>query len=361
VLKRRHVRSHKPYAKRINKEERDRLVENRLKPAASQDVKIDEHSVIRRVCKRDFFEFVKEFWECISQEDPVWNWHIPYLCAEIQKMMERVFRGESKEYDLVVNIPPGTTKSTIMSVMLPAWAWTRMPHTKFIGASYSEALARDDLSLKTRDIVTSDKYKRCFPEIELRSDQSTKGYFQNTRGGWRYAVGVNGSVTGKHAHVIVIDDPLDPNEAFSSADLKAANRWISETLSNRKVNKRVSITILVMQRLHQDDPTARFLLKKNVRWIKLPAEVEDEPHPKELAEHYVDTYLDPIRLDRVSIAEAKAEGRGVLRQSQFAAVAGPSRRCQVQGQPAQAWHAAPPVRVQTVVPLVGQGGHQGRR
>lgn len=285
-------------------------------PKEAEEIDFNEAELVASICKESFFEFVKEFWSCVSQETPVWNWHIQYLCKRIQLMLERVFRGEAKLGDLVVNIPPGTTKSTIMSVMLPAWAWIRMPRFKFIGASYSEKLARDDLSLKTRDIVSSDKYKACFPYIQLRDDQNTKGLFQNTEGGWRYAVGVNGSVTGKHAHAIVIDDPLDPNEAFSEIELNSANRWIKETLSSRKVDKAVTVTILVMQRLHQDDPTAQFLLKKNVRWIKLPADLEDKPFPKHVRKYYRYGLLDPVRLSNKVLKEAKENGEGYY-ASQF--------------------------------------------
>jgi len=287
-----------------------------LNPEIPEEVEFDPYDVMASVCRESFFEFVKEFWSCVSQEKPIWNWHIEYLCHRVQLMMERVFKGEPKKFDLVVNIPPGTTKSTIMSVMLPAWAWTRMPRFKFIGASYSEKLARDDLSLKTRDIVESDKYKRCFTDIVLREDQNTKGLFQNTHGGWRYAVGVNGSVTGKHAHCIVIDDPLDPNQAFSELDLNAANRWIRETLSSRKVDKAVTVTILVMQRLHQDDPTAQMLTKRNVKHIKLPAELEDRPFPKRIRKFYRWGLLDPVRLSKKVLKEYKGNGAGFY-ASQF--------------------------------------------
>jgi predicted phage terminase large subunit-like protein len=266
-------------------------------------VNVDENELAASVCRESFFEFTKEFWSVVSQERPVWNWHIEHMCTEVQVALERIFKGEEKEGDQVTNVPPGTTKSTIYSVMLPAWAWTRMPRFKAICASYSEKLARDDLSLKTRDIVTSDRYRAYFPEVVLRDDQNTKGYFQNTLGGWRYAVGVNGSVTGKHAHAIIIDDPLDPNEAFSEADLKTANRWIKETLSSRKVDKRVTVTFLVMQRLHQDDPTSLFLRRKSTKWTKLPAEVEDGPVPEYLKEKYKDGLLDPVRLSNSVLKE----------------------------------------------------------
>src|SRR5438445_755620 len=107
-----------------------------------------ETELVASICKSSLYEFVQEFWGISSSETPVWNWHIEYLCDELQKMCERIFLGLPREYDLVANVAPGTSKSTVLSIMLPAWAWTRMPSFKFIGASYAYSLAME-LSRKT--------------------------------------------------------------------------------------------------------------------------------------------------------------------------------------------------------------------
>lgn len=260
------------------------------------------------VCRASFYEFVKTMWSATTAETPVWNWHIEYLCDRIQELVERVFRGLPKLHDLVVNISPGTTKSTIMSVMLPAWCWTRMPNFQFIGVSYSDKLALD-LSVKCRDVVRSEKYRALFPEVVWRDDQDTKSFFKNTKGGWRFCAGTNGTVTGYHAHLIVIDDPIDPKGTVSELELQTANRWIVETLSTRKVDKRVTLTLLVMQRLHQDDPTAVFLRRKNVEKVVLPAEKTKDVYPPELARNYKKGLMDPVRLDREVLADEKAKGQ----------------------------------------------------
>lgn len=275
-------------------------------------VAVSETELNASICRDSFFEFVKEFWSVLIPEKAVWNWHMEFLCDEFQAAAERVFRGQAKLYDEVINISPGTSKSSIASIFFPCWVWTRMPSFRFIGASYSFPLAMD-LSRKSRDIVTSDKYLEYFPEIKLRLDQNTKGYFTNTKGGYRYAVGINGSVTGMHGHAIVIDDPLDPNQAISPADLKAANTWIKETLSSRKVDKAVTPTFLIMQRLHQDDPSEQFLKKKRVRHVCLPAEISDNDQdamvkPASLKRFYVDGLMDPVRLGYDVLAEAKENG-----------------------------------------------------
>lgn len=258
------------------------------------------------ICRQSFYEFVKEFWDEVSPEIPHWNWHVEFLCNELQKIAERVFKGLPKEYDLIINISPGTTKSTICSIMFPAWVWTRMPRARVIGASYAYSLAMD-LSRKNRDVVKCEKYQKLFPGIKIREDQDSKGYFINTVKGDRYSVGVNGAVMGMHGHFIIVDDPLDPQQAMSEAEINIANNWMSETLPSRKVDKRVTPMILIMQRLHQNDPTGFRLerVKKSpVRHICLPAEESPMIYPAGLRRFYKDGLMDPVRLNRTVLHAA---------------------------------------------------------
>jgi predicted phage terminase large subunit-like protein len=272
------------------------------------EIEFNECELIRSITKDSFFEFVREFWDTIINEKFIYNWHISYLCNELQIIAERVFAGKPKEYDLIINIPPGSSKSSIASVMFPAWIWTRMPSAKFIGTSYGADLA-EDLARKNRDIVISDKYKTCWPEVVIREDQNAKSYFLNTSKGFRIAVGTGG-ITGYHGHFIVSDDPINPKEAASDADLKKANVWMNETLSTRKVDKAVTPTILIMQRLHQFDPTANMLEKAvagGVKHICLPAEQNDNISPPYLVQKYRQKLLDPVRLSKGILEENKKQ------------------------------------------------------
>jgi predicted phage terminase large subunit-like protein len=84
-----------------------------------------------------------------------------------------------------------------------------------------------------------------------------------------------------HAHLLIIDDPIDPAGAISDAEMLSANKWMDETLSTRKVDKEVSLTILIMQRLHQNDCTANMLKKgSKVKHICLPAERSEHVKPQ---------------------------------------------------------------------------------
>nr|WP_299488616.1 hypothetical protein [uncultured Allomuricauda sp.] len=263
------------------------------------------HELLSEKCKRDFFYFLKEFWSVIIPEEPVYNWHIPYLCGELQKVVEKVVNREPKDYDLIINIPPGTTKSTIVTVMLPVWAWIRDPSIRTLTASYSASLSTDH-SIKSRDIIRSDKFRLYFPEIALKKDQDGKTHYKNDSGGERYATSVTGSITGFHAHLLIVDDPLNPKEAASESQRETANEFMDITLSTRKVNKSVTPTILVMQRLHQMDCTGNWLQKeKEIKHICLPGEISKDVSPIKLRDNYVDGLLDPERLNRKDLKELR--------------------------------------------------------
>jgi len=280
--------------------------------------------LVASITKESFYEFVKEFWSESVAELYVDNWHIEYLCNEFQKVAERVFLNLPKEYDLVINVSPGSTKSVIFSIMSLPWIWARKPSARFIGASYSNPLSLD-LSRKSRDIIKSVKYRKCFPYITLKKDQDAKGYFANTKGGGRFATSVGGTVTGFHAHFLGGDDLLNPAEALSEVELKSANTWLSDTLLQRKVNQTMTPFILIMQRLHQDDATMHTInlaksaqrseiaqgnpnAKLKVRHICIPAELTENIKPKELTKYYKNNLMDPVRLPTTVLNEKKAAG-----------------------------------------------------
>lgn len=269
---------------------------------------INIDSVKAELCRRDFFYFVQEFWSEIIPEEPVYNWHIQYLCEELQKTVERVARREDKLYDTIINIPPGTSKSTICTVMLPAWSWVVDPRIRVLTASYSSSLSTDH-ALKSRDIIKSSKYRKYFPSIEIKHDQDNKTHYKNTSGGERYATSVTGSAMGFHAHLIIVDDPLNPKGASSEADRESANNFMNSTLSTRKVKKSMTPTVLVMQRLHTLDCTANWVDKKEkkLKHICLPGVLSKDVKPIELKDRYINSLLDINRLTENDLTTLKID------------------------------------------------------
>lgn len=271
-----------------------------------KNIKIDVNQVKAELCKRSFYYFLQEFWDVIIPEKPVYNWHIKYLCDHLQEQAQLIKERKPKRYDTVINIPPGTTKSTICTVMFPAWCWCVDPTFRIITGSYSASLATDH-AVKSRDIVKSEKYQLYFPEVQIKKDQDNKTQYKTTKGGERYATSVGGTITGIHAHLIIIDDPLNPKQADSDVERETANNWMDVTLSTRKVDKEMTPTILVMQRLHEEDCTGNWLKKRKdaIHHICLPAKISNDVNPYNAREYYVDGLLDPIRLSEKALSELK--------------------------------------------------------
>lgn len=265
-----------------------------------------QKELLRRKFRKSFFEFVKHFWDTIIAETPVWNWHIEYMCNDLQNVFERLAKREVKEYDYYIyNVPPGSSKSTIISEMLPIWAWTIDPAFRYICGSYASTPA-EDIASKCYKIYTSEKFGDIYPEL-VANKSGGMSNFKNGLLGERYTTSTGSGITGVHAHALLIDDPMSPAIANSQLERDRANKWLSETLSSRKVDKEVSVTIIIMQRLHENDTTGYLLSKEGlkIKHVCLPAELSEDVRPIELKHKYKDGLLDPIRLNRSVLITSK--------------------------------------------------------
>lgn len=259
------------------------------------------------LCRRSFYYFVQYFWDTIIAEKPVWNWHIEYLCNELQKVGTRVKDRLPKEFDyLIINIPPGSSKSTIVSEMYPLWCWTIDPTQRFICGSYASTPA-EDIAEKCYNIYQSEKFGQLFPHLVCNSS-GAKSNFKNGLLGERYTTSTGSGITGIHAHQILLDDPMNPKVSDSVLERNSANKWVSETISTRKVDNDVTVTIIVMQRLNEMDTTG-YLIKKGVKikHICIPVELSNDVRPVELREKYVDGLFDPVRRSFESLQATKIE------------------------------------------------------
>lgn len=263
--------------------------------------------VVADECRKSLFFFLQTFWDVVIRETPIYNWHIPYLCEELQKLSKCIINREPKPYDLIINIPPGTTKSTLVSVMWPVWLWIKDPTIRIISNSYSGILSVD-LAGKSKDIIMSDKFRKLFPEVCIRKDMSGKQHYGNAATGIRYATSTGATITGFHAHVIINDDPQNPRQADSTM-LRLQATEHTKTLATRKVDKENTPIVTIMQRLHDEDVTGFLLSRKGekIKHICLPAELSDFVFPRDLRAFYKDGLLDPYRLGRNALEEAKID------------------------------------------------------
>lgn len=292
-------------------------------PRKELDPDVEDY-VLRQSCQQDLAFFVELFWDQVPGAAPlVWNWHIDLLCEHLQRIAERVFANLPVAYDFVYNLPPGLSKSSIASILYPAWIWTRMPHARFLCASHTDVLVLD-LSVKCRSVITGELYQQLFPDIKLAPDQDTKSNFRNLHGGERMTATVGGkSPTGRHAHFHICDDLVDPKGASSIIDLQTARQFLTDVLPSRKVDKAVTPLILIMQRLVPRDPTdvvmerARKEDATPVVRVVLPAEESDKVDPPELRANYVDGLLDPKRLPRIVLKRERASMTATAYDAQY--------------------------------------------
>lgn len=263
---------------------------------------IDKSTLVWRY-KESLEEFFKAVWPIIEPEkELVWNWHHSYLAEELGRRMKMVGNNDVRVDDLLINVPPGTTKSTLVTIVFPVWCWLSYPGMKFITASYDESLAIFH-AVKSRDIIKSDWFLELFSDIFiLKFDVQKKSEYQNNHGGHRIAVGVGGGSTGKHGDFYIVDDPINPKKAASPLQIDTVNDWWDKTVVNRMVEPSVSQKIVVMQRLALKDLTGHCLGKPEGKYfhICLPAESTKKvkPKPEFLSEFYVDGLLDVVRLPR---------------------------------------------------------------
>ena len=196
------------------------------------------------------------------------NWHIELIAARLEAVLD----GRIKR--LIINVPPRSLKSVMASIAFVAWALGRNPSRQIICASYALDLA-EKLAQDTRSVMQSDWYRNVFGHI-LEGNRPSVGDFQTIKGGGRYSSSVGAALTGRGGDIIIIDDPLKPDEALSDAERTRANEWFEHTVSSRLNDKKAGAMVIIMQRLHERDLVGHVLAKGDWETLVLPAIAEHE-------------------------------------------------------------------------------------
>ena len=279
-----------------------------------------KYALQRKICEASYYEFFKFAWANIPEvgnEPLIDNFHIKYLCDLLQESVERVANLQPKDKDLIINIPPRTLKTNIVSAFLNAWAWTKWPHLRFICASYSQTLS-EDINKRVSMIINSAWYQLLWGH-KYKITLNNAGNIENDKGGERFATSVNGSCTGKGADIFIIDDPLNPQEGASQLVRRQSIHFHNAVARSRLNNQRTGLRILVMQRLHEEDLSGYLLANERPWWkhICLPADTKYEIHPAELAKYYRDGLFFPERLPKefLEVEALKSTSPGQYGQS----------------------------------------------
>jgi predicted phage terminase large subunit-like protein len=238
-----------------------------MNPGSPPRLKPDQ--VRRYLLKESFYCFVSKVFETLHPNTPfVPEWHVEAISWRAMQ-----FLASKDDRQLVVNLPPRSLKSIILSVALPAYMLGRNPSARILCVSYNAALA-NQMARDTRAVMDAPWYRELFPRTIVARNPE-EGIF-TTASGYRRSTSVGGTVTGLGADTIIVDDPIKPEDAMSDATRTRVNGWITSTLLSRTNDKRTAKVILVMQRVHFDDPSATFLRLPATRRLRLPAIADDE-------------------------------------------------------------------------------------
>lgn len=197
------------------------------------------------------------------------NWHIDLIAA----YLEACRRGEIRR--LIINMPPRYLKSLIVNVAWSAYLLGHMPGTRIISASYAHSLSIKH-ALDTRLVLQSEWYRALFPQVQIARDQNEKEKIVTTARGHRMAVSVGSAVTGEGGDFLIVDDPLNPQQAMHKPTRDMVAQWFDHTLSTRLNDKRRGVIVVVMQRLHEDDLSGHLLRKGGFECLSLPAVAEKD-------------------------------------------------------------------------------------
>jgi len=236
----------------------------------SAQVKAEQELAKRILARKRLLPFVERF-----NPDYLAGWVHKDICQRLERFSEQVANKESPR--LMLFMPPRHGKSTLASVAFPAWHLGRHPNHEFISCSYSGSLAMN-FSRKVRQLLREPVYKNVFEKSRLDKDSQSIESWQTTQGGGYVAAGVGGGITGKGAHVMVIDDPVKNREdAESDNNREATWDWYTSTAYTR-LSPGGGI-LVILTRWHDDDLAGRLLKQAEEgadQWevIKYPAIAE---------------------------------------------------------------------------------------
>lgn len=187
----------------------------------------------------------------------------------IAEKLEAVERGEIDR--LMIFMPPRHGKSELASKRFPAWCLGRQPNRQIIAASYNSDLA-NDFGRNVRNLVAEPEFSQVFPDVTLAADSQATNRMNTNKGGTYVAAGVGTAVTGRGAHIALIDDPFkDREEADSERRRDLVWDWYRSTLYTRLMPG--GAIVLIQTRWHEDDLAGRLLEQEPDQWevLELPA------------------------------------------------------------------------------------------
>jgi predicted phage terminase large subunit-like protein len=269
--------------------------------------------VWRSLLRAELRFFIRKAFSTISPGDTyLHNWHVDAIAHELM----RVHSGKSRR--LLINLQPRSLKSICVSVAYVAWLLGHDPTRRIIVASYSGDFAAE-LHRQFRMVISSQWFAELFPELRFAKETGLE--LVTTQGGSRFATSVGGTLTGRGADLIIVDDPLNANELHSETARKRVIEWYGGALVQRLNDKETGPIIVLMQRLHEDDLAGHLLQQGGWNHLNLPTiALEDETFEVGGGRTHFrrsGDILHPERESREALEAIKAEVGSLLFSAQY--------------------------------------------
>lgn len=272
------------------------------------------------LAEKSFYYFIKKAWNAIENSNYVDSYHIGNLAAHIQAHLE----GELSLKQLIINLPPGCSKSRVCTIFATAWDWLHKPQRELLLASNSHSIICE-LGDNIRNLITSDWYYTywCKEKNIFKPSPTlwTKNKFALTTGGFLKGVSPDSKITGLGTSGrAVIDDLNNLQDYLNPEQLKKDSDWYDSTFYSR-IRSADVLKLVVQQRVGVEDITGH-ILNKEQGWFQLIYAMEYTKHftfKSPLGDEYNDTrkegdllvpnrftsdWLYPIKKDRVKWASA---------------------------------------------------------
>lgn len=239
---------------------------------------LNERLALQQMCEASFSFFARSFFMMLQGQKLVWNWHHSLICDELQAVYE------GRENRLIINCPPGGTKTELFSVAFAPWCILRSiadgrkdkskaTSTRWLPISYSDDLVKENSS-RVRDILRSEEFQACWPltpSPDTNQKHNWEFYDEHKNRHAMYGTSLFGQVMGRRAGfmqdgntftgAMLIDDPLPTKDDGSFVRMDKANKALNRILRSRLARDRVPI-IMIQQRIAVNDTTDYLLSEK---------------------------------------------------------------------------------------------------
>lgn len=211
---------------------------------------LEAYEALRRAARESLAVFARVLWNVVNPGvEMLWNWHLDAICEHLEAVTRREI------HSLVISLPPGSCKSTIVCQAWPCWEWLFFPERRWLFATNSLENARKDATYR-RAILLSEIYKDLEPQCVLARSGKRVQVIRNELQGEMRAISTGSSITGAHFDCQCIDDPNDAQRC-SPEELAGVAQWYDEVLSTRVRDN--AATVIIQQRLATHDLAGHLL------------------------------------------------------------------------------------------------------